>query len=84
MIFLILPLFNNKKLLEEIIFNQCSIDKDQDCITLEDFIMPPTNIPVVIRDGMVKTDVPIYINRNNLLFANSKNIFGISTCAGGS
>ena len=50
------------------------IDDDKKCITLEDFIMPPTNVPVVVRDGVVKTDVPIYINRNNLLFANSKNI----------
>ena len=50
------------------------IDDNQSCITLEDFIMPPTNVPVVVRDGVVKTDVPIYISRNNLLFANSKNI----------
>ena len=51
----------------------CDIE-DPSCITLEDFIMPPSNVPVVIRDGMVKTDIPIYIDRKNLLFASSKNI----------
>ena len=51
-----------------------SVATGTSCITLEDFIMPPTRVPVVIRDGMVKTDIPIYIDRKNFLFANSKNI----------
>ncbi len=46
---------------------------DKHCINLEDFIMPPQNIPVVVRDGMVRTGVPIYIKRELMLFADAKN-----------
>ena len=56
------------------LYSCSSVATGTSCITLEDFIMPPTRVPVVIRDGMVKTDIPIYIDRKNLLFANSKNI----------
>ncbi len=49
----------------------------QNCVkapSKEDFLIPPTNLPVVIREGMVKTDVLTLIKREHLLFANSKNI----------
>ncbi len=55
------------------VYNSCPIDA-ANCITVEDFIVPPTNIPVLIRDGMMKTDVHTYIKREHLLFANSKNL----------
>lgn len=44
------------------------------CVKKEDYILPPTKIPIIIRDGMVKTDVRIPIKREYLLFANSKNL----------
>ena len=44
------------------------------CITKEDFIIPPVNIPVITRDGTIRTDINIPIARKNLLFANSKNL----------
>ena len=44
------------------------------CVIKEDFIIPPTDIPIVIRDGMMKTDIRTLIRREHLLFANSKNI----------
>ena len=45
-----------------------------ECVTQEDFIIPPTNIPVIIREGMMKKDIPIYVKREYMLFANSKNL----------
>ena len=44
------------------------------CITKEDFLIPPMNIPVITRDGIIRTDIAIPIARKNLMFANSKNI----------
>ncbi len=44
------------------------------CIKKSDFISPPENIPILIRDGMVKTDIDFRIVAETLLFANSKNI----------
>ena len=46
-----------------------------DCLTQEDFILPPVNVPVIIRDGTVKTDLKFLIKRKNLMFANSKTVF---------
>ena len=43
------------------------------CITKEDFIVHPVNIPVVIRDGKMKSDINIKINREDIIFSNSKN-----------
>lgn len=51
----------------------CPIDKPN-CVTKEDFIILPQNIPIVIRDGMMKVDIRTLIRREHLLFANSKNI----------
>ena len=56
----------------------CIKDRDektenQDCLTEEDFLIPPVNIPVIIRDGTMKTDIKYLIQRKNLIFANSKN-----------
>ena len=50
----------------------CPIEKP-DCVELEDYIIPPQNIPIVVRDGMVKVDVPVHIRSEDLLFADSKN-----------
>ena len=50
-----------------------SLPCHQNC-TKDDFLIPPTNLPIIIRDGMVKTDVLTLIKREHLLFANSKNI----------
>ncbi len=47
---------------------------ESNCITKEDFIIPPKDIPIVIFDGMIKEDIWIPIKRKHLLFANSKNI----------
>ena len=47
--------------------------KKTDCLTEEDFLIPPVNIPVIIRDGTMKTDIKFLIQRKNLIFANSKN-----------
>ncbi len=52
----------------------CPLDKPE-CITKEDFIIPPTNIPIVVFDGMIKEDIQLPIRRKHLLFANSKNFF---------
>ncbi len=54
-------------------FINCDI-KDPNCLEDDDFIMPPTDIPVVIRNGIMKVDVNILIKRQYLLFANSKNM----------
>ena len=51
----------------------CPIKKPN-CVEIEDFIIPPQNIPFIIRDGIIKIDIPIHIKSENLLFANSKNI----------
>ena len=51
----------------------CPIEKP-DCVELEDFIIPPQNIPIIVRDGMVKVDIPIHVRSEYLLFADSKNI----------
>ena len=51
----------------------CPLD-NSDCVTKEDFVIPPQNIPVIIRDGIMKTDIRTHIRREHLLFANSKNI----------
>ena len=45
----------------------------QNCVKLEDYIIPPQNIPIVVRDGMVKVDIPVHIRSEDLLFADSKN-----------
>ena len=50
----------------------CPLNKPK-CITKEDFIIPPTNLPVVVFDGMIKEDIKLPIKRKHLLFANSKN-----------
>ena len=47
---------------------------DPNCVTESDFIIPPSNIPVVVRDGIVRTDIRTQIKREHLLFSNSKNI----------
>ena len=53
----------------------CPINK-KDCVTHSDFIIPPKNIPVLIRDGTIKVDIPNLIQTDyHLLFANSKNLF---------
>ncbi len=44
-----------------------------DCLKEEDFLFPPKRIPVIIRDGIMKTDIKFLIERKNLMFANSKN-----------
>ena len=51
----------------------CPISKP-DCVESTDFIIPPQNIPIIIRDGVIKVDIPIYIRSEHLLFTNSKNI----------
>ena len=51
----------------------CPIDQP-DCVKIEDFIIPPRNIPVIVKDGMVKVDIPIHIRSEHLLFADSKNL----------
>ena len=43
------------------------------CITKKDFLIPPFNIPVITRDGVIRTDIHLPIARANLIFANSKN-----------
>ena len=48
--------------------------EDPRCVKKEDFIMPPTNIPIFIREGIMKTDIRIPIKREFMLFANSKNL----------
>ncbi|MDE0119270.1 MAG: hypothetical protein OXM55_04590 [Bdellovibrionales bacterium] len=55
------------------LYDNCFINA-ANCIIAEDFIVPPTNIPVIIRDGMMKTDVHTHIRREHLLFANSKTL----------
>ena len=52
----------------------CSNDKPFCGLTEEDVIIPVTNTPIVIRDGMMKADIRIHIRREHLAFANSKNI----------
>ena len=51
----------------------CPINQ-KDCVKIEDFIIPPRNIPIIIKDGMVKVDIPIHIRSEHLLFADSKNL----------
>ena len=50
----------------------CPIEQPN-CVELEDYIIPPQNIPIVVRDGMVKVDIPLHIRSEDLLFADSKN-----------
>ncbi len=51
----------------------CSVHHPN-CVKEDDYIVPPTNIPIVIREGMMKTDIRVRIKREYMLFANSKNI----------
>ena len=44
------------------------------CITKKDFLIPPVNIPVIAREGIIRTDINLPISRENLQFANSKTI----------
>ena len=44
------------------------------CLTKDDFIVPPVSIPVLARDGVMRSDIKIPILMENLLFANSKNM----------
>ncbi len=47
--------------------------KITDCITKDDFIMPPQDILVMARGGVIKANIQIPISEENLKFANSKN-----------
>ncbi len=45
-----------------------------DCVVKDDFLIPPVNLPVIVRDGIIRTDIKIPMFMENLLFANSKNL----------
>ena len=56
------------------VYSCLNTKKDSPCITKEDFIVPPVNIPILVRDGIIRSDIHIPISRENLLFTNSKNL----------
>ena len=54
-------------------FSLCDNDNSLSCLEKEDFIIPPQNIPILIRDGMVRTELQLPLTQDQLLFADSKN-----------
>ena len=50
----------------------CDLTKP-DCLTIDDFVIPPTNIPILVRDGMVRTEFKLPLRQEQFLFSDSKN-----------
>ena len=50
----------------------CDLTKP-DCLTIDDFVIPPTDIPILVRDGMVRTEFKLPLRQEQFLFSDSKN-----------
>ena len=48
--------------------------KQSGCLTIDDFIIPPTNVPVLVREGMVRTKLKLALRQEQILFSDSKNL----------
>ncbi len=45
-----------------------------DCLSNVDFILPPVNVPVLVRDGMVRTEFKLPLTQEQFLFSDSKSV----------